>query len=74
MTTEVQGFMSNQPTEVNFPITLLEDTVRIQASVRLSVLEALAFKQSCEQLITLNSIPKKSLLTLATLLLWIVVA
>ncbi|MGF1674014.1 MAG: anti-sigma factor antagonist [Rivularia sp. (in: cyanobacteria)] len=59
MATEVQGFMGNQPTEVNFPVTLLEDTVRIQVSVRLSVLEALAFKQSCEQLITANSIPKK---------------
>ena len=59
MATEVQGFMGNQPTEVNFPITLLEDTLRIQVSVRLSVVEALSFKQTCEQVIALNPTPKK---------------
>jgi anti-anti-sigma factor len=59
METKVQGFMSNQPTEVNFPVTLLEDTALVQVSVRLSVLEALAFKQTCEELITANSSPKK---------------
>ncbi len=58
MATEVQGFMSNQPTEV-FPVTLLDDTVRVQVSTRLSVLEALTFKQTFEELITVNSIPKK---------------
>ncbi len=59
METKVQGFMSNQSTEVNFPVILLEDTARVQVSIRLSVLEALAFKQACEELIAANSIPKK---------------
>lgn len=59
MATEVQGFMSNQPTDINFPIKLLEDTVRLQVSVRLSVLEALSFKQTFEELIVANSTPKK---------------
>ena len=59
MATEVQDFMSNQPTEVNFPVTLLEDTVRVRVSVRLSVLEALSFKQTCEEVIAANSTPKK---------------
>lgn len=59
METEVQGFMGNQPIEVNFPVKLSEDTVRVQASVRLSVLEALDFKQTCEELITANPTPKK---------------
>ena len=59
MTTKVKGFMGNEPIEVNFPVKLSEDTVRVQVSVRLSVLEALDFKQTCEELINANPTPKK---------------
>ncbi|MBV6622133.1 MAG: anti-sigma factor antagonist [Rivularia sp. (in: Bacteria)] len=60
MATKVQGFMGNQPIEGNFPVKLLsEDTVRVQVSPRLSVLEALNFKQICEELIAANPTPKK---------------
>lgn len=59
MTTKVQGFMGNEPIEVNFPVKLSEDTVRVEVSVRLSVLEALDFKQTCEELINANPTPKK---------------
>ncbi|MGD1914555.1 MAG: anti-sigma factor antagonist [Rivularia sp. (in: cyanobacteria)] len=62
MTTNVQDFMSNQPTEVNFPVTLLEDAVRVKVSSRLSVLEALNFKQTCEEVIAADSTPKKILI------------
>jgi len=59
MSTKVQGSMSNQPTEVNFPVTLLEDMVRVQVSGRLSVLEAVSFKETCEQLIAADTTPSK---------------
>ena len=59
MATEVQGFMGNQPIEVNFPVKFSEETVRVEVSARLSVLEALNFKQTCEELINANPIPKK---------------
>ncbi len=60
MATKVQGFMGNEPIEVNFPVKLLsEDTPLLQVSPRLSVLEALDFKQTCEELINVNPTPKK---------------
>ncbi|WP_414619485.1 anti-sigma factor antagonist [Calothrix sp. CCY 0018] len=59
MATKVQGFMGNEPIEVNFPVKSSEGTVRVQVSVRLSVLEALDFKQTCEELINTNPTPKK---------------
>ncbi|MEO1185476.1 MAG: STAS domain-containing protein, partial [Cyanobacteria bacterium J06636_27] len=59
MTTKVQGFMGNQPIEVNFPVKFSEETVRVEVSARLSVLEALNFKQTCEELINVNPTPKK---------------
>ena len=60
MTTKVQGFMGNEPIEVNFPVKLLsEETLRVEVSARLSVLEALDFKQTCEELINANPTPKK---------------
>ncbi len=43
--------MTNQPLEVNFPVTVLNDAAIVQVSQRLSVLEAVAFKQNCQQLI-----------------------
>ncbi|MGB3650721.1 MAG: anti-sigma factor antagonist [Rivularia sp. (in: cyanobacteria)] len=65
MAIKVQSFMSNQPTEGNFPVTLLEDTIFVQVSVRLSVLEALVFKQTCEELIVANSTLKKIIIDFA---------
>lgn len=65
MATKVQGFMGNEPIEVNFPVKLSEDTVRVQVSVRLSVLEALDFKQTCEELINANLTPKKIIIDFA---------
>ncbi|MEM9923522.1 MAG: anti-sigma factor antagonist [Cyanobacteria bacterium P01_D01_bin.50] len=62
MTTNIQDFMGNQPTEVHFPVTLLEDAVRVTVSTRLSVLEALSFKQTCEQVIAADSTPRKILI------------
>ncbi|MEO1430321.1 MAG: anti-sigma factor antagonist [Cyanobacteria bacterium J06632_19] len=59
MATKVQGFMGNQPIEGNFPVKLSEDNVRVQVSPRLSVLEALNFKQICEELIAASPTPKK---------------
>ncbi|MEO1378397.1 MAG: anti-sigma factor antagonist, partial [Cyanobacteria bacterium J06635_10] len=62
MTTNVQDFMGDQPTEVNFPVTLLEDAVKVKVSTRLSVIEALSFKQTCEEVIAADSTPKKILI------------
>ncbi len=62
MAIKVQSFMSNQPTEGKFPVTLLEDTIFVQVSVRLSVLEALVFKQTCEEIIAANPTRKKIIL------------
>ena len=50
----VQGFMSTQPQEDNFLVTFLNDTAVVQVPTRLSVLEAVAFKQTCQEL-TLKS-------------------
>ncbi len=65
MATKVKGFMGNEPIEVNFPVKLSEDAVRVQVSVRLSILEALDFKQTCEELINANPTPKKIIIDFA---------
>ncbi len=49
--------MTSQPTEVDFPVTSLNDTAIVQVPTRLSVLEAVAFKQTCQELTELNSHP-----------------
>ena len=59
MATKVQGFMTGQPIEGDFPVTFSNDTAIVQVSARLSVLEAVAFKQTCQQLIQHTSVPKK---------------
>ncbi len=51
--------MTSQPTEVDFPVHSLNDTVIVQVPTRLSVLEALSFKQACQGLIEPNSYPKQ---------------
>lgn len=50
MATKVQGFMTSQPKEVNFPVTFSNNTAIVQVPARLSVLEAVAFKQTCQEI------------------------
>jgi exopolysaccharide biosynthesis polyprenyl glycosylphosphotransferase len=54
MATKVQGFMTSQPKEVNFPVMFSNDTAIVQVSARLSVLEAVAFKQTCQEITQAN--------------------
>ncbi|MBD2569254.1 anti-sigma factor antagonist [Anabaena lutea] len=58
MATKVHSFMSSQPTEADFPVTYLNDTATVQVSKRLSVLEAVGFKQTCQNLIQADSKPQ----------------
>lgn len=49
--------MSRQPTEVNFPVTLSKDKAMVEVPSRLSVLEAINFKQTCENLTQQSNTP-----------------
>lgn len=51
--------MTSQPTEVNFPVTTLNETVIVQVSARLSVLEAVSLKQTCQNLTQGDTNPQK---------------
>lgn len=51
--------MTSQPAEVNFPVTSLNETAIVQVSARLSVLEAVSFKQTCQDLTKGDSPPKQ---------------
>ncbi len=51
--------MTSQPTEVNLLVTSLNETAIVQVSSRLSVLEAVSFKQTCQDLTQANPHPKK---------------
>ncbi len=53
--------MSRQPTEVNFPVTLSKDKAMVEAPSRLSVLEAVNFKQTCENLTQQTNTPVKQI-------------
>lgn len=56
----VQSFMnSRQPPEADFPVTLEADTAVVQVSARLSVLEAVAFKQTFQDLIKADTVLKQ---------------
>ncbi len=57
MATKVQSFMTSQPKEVDFSVTSLNDTAIIEVPVRLSVLEAVGFKQTCHNLTQIASHP-----------------
>ncbi|MFB2772628.1 anti-sigma factor antagonist [Pelatocladus sp. BLCC-F211] len=59
MAMKVQGFMISQPQEVDFPVMFLHDTAIVQVSERLSVLEAVAFKQTCQNITKTQPIPQK---------------
>ncbi len=51
--------MTSQPKEVDFPVTSLNDTAIVQVPARLSVLEAVTFKQTCQELTEISSHPKQ---------------
>lgn len=51
--------MTSQPTEADFPVTFLNETAIVQVPARLSVIEAVAFKQTCQDLIEANSVLKQ---------------
>lgn len=53
--TKVQSFMTSQPKEVDFPVTSLNEIAIVQAPARLSVLEAVGFKQNFQELIQANA-------------------
>jgi exopolysaccharide biosynthesis polyprenyl glycosylphosphotransferase len=59
MATKVQSFMSSQPTAGEFPVTDLNGTLIVQVPTRLSVLEAVGFKQTCQNLIAAEFPPKR---------------
>ncbi|NWF61133.1 MAG: anti-sigma factor antagonist [Fischerella sp.] len=59
MAMNVQDLMTSQPQEADFPVMFLHDTAIVQVSERLSVLEAVAFKQTCQNLTQANPIPQK---------------
>jgi anti-anti-sigma factor len=62
MATKVQSFMSSQTIPVDFPITYLENAAILQVPVRLTVLEAVSFKQTCQNLIQADSPPEQILI------------
>jgi anti-anti-sigma factor len=59
MATKVQNFMSSQPIPVDFRVTYLEETAILQVPVRLTVVEAVSFKQTCQNLIQADSPPEQ---------------
>ncbi|MEA5579746.1 anti-sigma factor antagonist [Nodularia harveyana UHCC-0300] len=61
MATKVQSFMTSQPTQEDFPVTSFQETVIVQVPARLSVLEAVSFKQTCQDL-TQENIPPKQII------------
>ncbi|MTJ08371.1 MULTISPECIES: sugar transferase [unclassified Anabaena] len=59
MATKVQSFMSSQPLPTDFPVIYLEGSAILQMPIRLTVLEAVSFKQTCQNLIQADSPPEK---------------
>ncbi|MCM0594097.1 MAG: sugar transferase [Gloeotrichia echinulata IR180] len=59
MGTKVQSFMTRQPKEVDFSVTPLNETAIIEVPVRLSVLEAVGFKQTCHDLTEISPHPQQ---------------
>ncbi|HBB32749.1 MAG TPA: anti-anti-sigma factor [Cyanobacteria bacterium UBA8803] len=51
--------MVNSMSEADFKVILFNDTPVVQLPVRLSVLEAVAFKATCQQLLQKSSLPKQ---------------
>jgi exopolysaccharide biosynthesis polyprenyl glycosylphosphotransferase len=57
MATKVQSFMSSQPIPTDFTVIYLEGSAILQMPVRLTVIEAVSFKQTCQNLIQSDSPP-----------------
>lgn len=53
--------MTSQPKQEDFPVTSFQETVIVQVPARLSVLEAVGFKQTCQHL-TQENIPPKHII------------
>jgi anti-anti-sigma factor len=51
--------MTSQPTEADFPVIFHTDTAIVQVPARLSVIEAVAFKQTCHDLTQKNNVLKQ---------------
>ncbi len=51
--------MVNPVSQTGFPVTTLDDTAVMQMPVRLAGLDAVAFKETCHQLLQESSVPKK---------------
>ncbi|BAZ14507.1 anti-sigma-factor antagonist and sugar transferase [Calothrix sp. NIES-4071] len=51
--------MTSQPTEADFPVKYQEDTAVVQVPAKLSVLEAIAFKQTCQDITQKNNVLKQ---------------
>ncbi|AFY99123.1 anti-sigma factor antagonist [Calothrix sp. PCC 6303] len=51
--------MTSQPAEADFPVTYVNDSAIVQVPHRLSVLEAVAFKQICQDLMKANAVLKR---------------
>jgi len=59
MATKVQSFMSSQTIPVEFLVTYLEDVAILQLPARLTVVEAISFKQTYQNLIQADSPPRQ---------------
>lgn len=59
MATKVQSFMSSQTIPVEFSVTCLEDVAILQVPARLTVLEAISFKETYQNLIQADSPPRQ---------------
>ncbi len=59
MATKVQSFMSSQTIPVEFLVTYLEDVAILQVPARLTVVEAISFKQTYQNLIQADSPPRQ---------------
>jgi len=59
MATKVQSFMSSQTIPVEFSVTYLEDVAILQVPARLTVVEAISFKETYQNLIQADSPPRQ---------------
>ena len=59
MATKVQSFMSSKTIPVEFLVTYLEDVAILQVPARLTVVEAISFKQTYQNLIQADSPPRQ---------------
>ncbi|HAG81121.1 MAG TPA: anti-anti-sigma factor, partial [Cyanobacteria bacterium UBA12227] len=51
--------MVDSMSEADFKVMVLNDTPVVQLPARLSVLEAVTFKETCQQFLLMSSLPEK---------------